>query len=76
MKLIEAAVIKAGSTDSKAIRNEFVKLENVKGATTPMSYNGQQYVNRPIAICDIKDGQKRLIKWIQLKTEDIPATIH
>ena len=76
VKLIEAAVLKAGSTDSKAIRNELVKLENVKGATTPMSYNGQQYVNRPIAICDIKDGQKKLIKWIQLTTEDIPATIH
>lgn len=38
--LIEAALLKAGSTDPTAVRNAFASLKNVQGVSGPISYAG------------------------------------
>lgn len=73
VKLIEAAVLKAGATDGKAIRDALETLTNVQGASGKLTYaGGGRHVTRDVALCQIKAGKKILIKWISLKKEEIP----
>jgi branched-chain amino acid transport system substrate-binding protein len=74
VKLIEAAVIKADSTNGKAIRDAMAQLKDVQGATSKISYAGTKYniPSRAIAICEMKGGKKTLVKYIILKPDEIP----
>ena len=74
IKVIEAAVIKAGTTDGKAIRDAMAGLVDVQGATSKITYAGTKYnvPIREIAICQMKGGNKTLVKYMQLKPEEIP----
>jgi branched-chain amino acid transport system substrate-binding protein len=74
IKVIEAAVLKAGSTDGKAIRDAMVSLKDVQGATSKITYAGAKYnvPIREVAICQMKGGKKTLVKYMKLKPEEIP----
>ena len=74
IKVIEAAVLKAGTTDGEAIRDAMASLVNVQGATSKLTYAGTKYnvPIRDIAVCEMKDGKKTLVKYMTLKPEEIP----
>lgn len=73
VKLVEAAVLKAGSTDGAAIRDALETLVDVQGATGKLTYaGGGRNMIRAVAICKIANGQKTLIQWMNPKLEDIP----
>ena len=73
VKLIEAAVLKAGSTEGSAIRDALETLENVQGATGKLTYaGGGRNMLRAVAVCKIENGQKTLIKWMNPALADIP----
>ncbi len=73
VKLVEAAVLKAGSTDGKAIRDALDTLMDIKGATGSLTYAGNgRNIDRNVALCQIKNGQKTLIKWVKPALADIP----
>ena len=68
------AVLKAGTTDGEAIRDAMASLVNVQGATSKLTYAGTKYnvPIRDIAVCEMKDGKKTLVKYMTLKPEEIP----
>jgi len=73
VKLVEAAVLKAGSTDGRAIRDALATLKDVQGASGKLTYaGGGGHILRSIALCKIKNGKKTLIKWVTPALEDIP----
>jgi len=74
IKVIEAAVLKAGSTNGEAIRDAMAGLVNVQGATSKISYAGTKYnvPIRDIAVCEMKGGKKTLVKYMKLNPEEIP----
>jgi len=73
VKLIEAAVIKAGSTDGQAIRDALESLKDVQGASGKLTYaGGGRNMLRQVAVCRIVDGQKTLIKWTAPALDTIP----
>ncbi len=73
VKLIEAAVLKAGSTDGKAIREALDSLKDIQGATGKLTYAGNgRNIDRNVALCEVKGGQKTLIKWVKPALADIP----
>lgn len=68
VKVIEAAVIKCGSTDSKQIRDAVAGLENVEGATGKITYKGTNGMPlRQVALIKVKSGKRALI---ELKSPD------
>jgi len=74
IKVIEAAVLKAGSKDGKAIRDAMASLKDVQGATSKITYAGSKFnvPIREVAICQMKGGKKTLVKYMKLKPEEIP----
>jgi branched-chain amino acid transport system substrate-binding protein len=73
VKLIEAAVLKAGSTDGSAIRDALETLVDVQGASGKLTYaGGGRNMIRAVAVCKIENGQKALIKWMSPALADIP----
>ena len=74
IKVIEAAVLKAGSTDGEAIRGALAGLKDVQGATSKITYAGSKFnvPIREVAICQMKGGKKTLVKYMKLKSEEIP----
>ena len=73
VKLVEAAVLKAGSTDGKAIRDALDSLKGIQGATGKLTYAGNgRNIDRNVALCEVKGGQKTLIKWVKPALADIP----
>lgn len=74
IKVIEAAVLKAGSTDGEAIREAMASLKDVQGATSKVTYAGSKFnvPIREVAICQMKGGKKTLVKYMKLKSEEIP----
>ncbi len=73
VKLIEAAVLKAGSTDGPAIRDALDTLKDVQGATGKITFAGRNRMAfRPIALCKMHNGKKTLIKWVIPNPADIP----
>jgi len=74
IKVIEAAVLKAGSTNGEAIRDAMAGLVDVQGATSKISYVGSKYnvPIRDIAVCEMKGGKKTLVKYMKLNPEEIP----
>jgi branched-chain amino acid transport system substrate-binding protein len=74
IKVIEAAVLKAGSNNGKAIRDAMAGLVDVQGATSKITYAGTKYnvPIREVAICQMKGGKKTLVKFVKLQPEEIP----
>ena len=73
VKLVEAAVLKAGSTNGKAIRDALESLKDVQGASGKLTYaGGDRHIKRNVAVCKIQDGKKTLVKWMNPALADIP----
>ena len=73
VKLIEAAVLKAGSTDGAAIRDALETLVDVQGASGKLTYaGGGRNMIRAVALCKIEKGKKVLIQWMNPALKDIP----
>lgn len=62
IKVIEAGVMAAGSTDSVAIRNAVADLENVQGATSLITYKGTSGMPvRQVSLIRVKNGERELV---------------
>jgi branched-chain amino acid transport system substrate-binding protein len=73
VKLVEAAVLKAGSTNGKAIRDALDSLKDVQGASGTLTYaGGGRHILRRVAVCKIQDGKKTLVEWMNPALADIP----
>ncbi|WP_022665405.1 ABC transporter substrate-binding protein [Desulfospira joergensenii] len=67
-KVIEAAVMKCGSTEGKKIRDAVAELENVQGATGKITYKGTNGMPlRQVALIKVKKGGRELV---ELKSPD------
>lgn len=74
IKIIEAAVLKADSTEGQAIRDAIADLRDVQGATSKITYAGTKYnvPIRQVAICQMKGGKKTLVKYMKLNPDEVP----
>jgi len=74
IKVIEAAVLKADSVNGQAIRDAIAGLVDVQGATSKITYAGTKYnvPIREVAICEMKDGKKTLVKYMKLQPDEVP----
>ncbi len=62
MKVIEAGVLAAGSTNPEAIRNAVANLENVEGVTSKITYKGTSGMPvRQVSLIRVKDGGRELV---------------
>jgi branched-chain amino acid transport system substrate-binding protein len=69
---VEAAVIKAGSTDPAAIRDALDSLADVQGVTGTMTYAGQRGVPlKDVALVVVQDGSFELLSALQ--PSEVPA---
>ena len=60
--VIQAAVVKAGSTDPQAIRDAVADLEDVQGATSKISYKGTMGMPvRQVSLIRVTDGKRELL---------------
>ncbi|OGN82166.1 MAG: hypothetical protein A2X23_05930 [Chloroflexi bacterium GWC2_73_18] len=74
VKVIEAAVTKADSTDPKKVRDAIDGLENVQGVTGTITYKGQDRIPlKTIYLVVIKDGKFQLLEKATPTAADIPA---
>jgi branched-chain amino acid transport system substrate-binding protein len=74
IKIVEAGVTAAGSTDPKKVRDAIDNLENVKGATGTISFKGQNRIPlKTVYLIQVKDGAFHLLKTVQPDSADIPA---
>jgi branched-chain amino acid transport system substrate-binding protein len=74
VKIVEAGVTAAGSTDPKKVRDAIDNLENVKGATGTISFKGQNRIPlKTVYLIQVKDGAFHLLKTVQPDAADIPA---
>ncbi len=72
IKVIEAAVAKADSTDGKKIRDAMENLQNVQGATATISYSPTQHVPvKPVTLIKVEGG--KFIFLDQVTPTDVPA---
>lgn len=62
IKVIEAAVIAANSTDSVKLRDAIANLENVRGATSLITYKGTSGMPiREVSLVRVKSGERELV---------------
>lgn len=74
VKIIEAAVAAADSTDPEKVRDAIDNLENVQGATGTITYKGQNRIPlKTVYLIEVKDGAFQLLKTVQPDPADIPA---
>lgn len=74
VKVIEAGVIAAGSTNSVAVRNAIAELENVQGATSKITYKGTTGMPvREVSLIQVKDGKRVLVGQPSPTAELVPA---
>lgn len=74
VKVLEAAVISAGSTDAQAIRDAIAGLENVQGATSLITYKGTDGMPvREVSLIRVKGGERELVGQPAPRAELIPA---
>ncbi len=74
VKVIEAAVIAAGSTDSVKLRAAIANLENVRGATSLITYKGTQGMPvREVSLVRVKGGERELVGQPEPEADLIPA---
>jgi branched-chain amino acid transport system substrate-binding protein len=73
-KIIAAALEKAGSTDPTELRDAINELENVEGATGPITYKGRDRIPlKNVALVQVKNGKLELLKYYIPDPELIPA---
>lgn len=73
IKVIEAAVLEAGSTNPKAIRDALANLENVQGATSTITYKGTNGMPvRQVSLVRVKDGEREFVAQPMPDPELIP----
>ncbi len=74
IKVIEAGVLAAGSTDPVAIRNAVAKLENVQGATSKITYKGTTGMPvRQVSLIRVKVGKRELVGQPSPTASLVPA---
>ncbi len=74
VKLIEAAVTAAGSTEPAKVRDALDNLENVQGATGTITFKGQNRIPlKTVYLVTVRNGAFALIKTMQPDAADIPA---
>ena len=74
IKVIEAAVIAAGSTDSVKLRDAIADLENVRGATSLITYKGTMGMPvREVSLVRVKSGARELVGQPAPDASLIPA---
>lgn len=74
--IVVAEAVKAagGSTDSIAIRDAMAELENVRGATSLITYKGTNGMPvREVTLIRVKDGERELVSQPSPTAELIPA---
>ena len=73
VKVIEAAVMAAGSTDPVQLRDAIANLENVRGATSLITYKGTQGMPvREVSLVRVKAGERELVGQPAPNAELIP----
>ncbi|MBL4891262.1 MAG: ABC transporter substrate-binding protein [Rhizobiaceae bacterium] len=74
IKVLEAAVIAAGTTESKALRDAIANLENVQGATSLITYKGTNGMPvREVSLIRVKGGERELVGQPAPRADLIPA---
>lgn len=74
IKVLEAAVIEARTTEPKALRDAIANLENVQGATSAITYKGTNGMPvREVSLVRVKDGKRELVAQPTPDPELIPA---
>ncbi len=74
IKVLEAAVTAADSTDPAKVRDAINNLEDVQGATGLITYKDQDRIPlKTISLVTVKDGAFQLLKTMQPDAADIPA---
>lgn len=74
VKVIEAAVKKAGSTDPSKVRDAINELRDVQGATGTITYQGQDRIPlKTVYLVEIADGAFRMLGTETPAADDIPA---
>ncbi len=74
MRLVEAAIKKAGSIEPGAVRAAFGKLSGIKTEIGEVTFAGFGALpNLPVHIMRIEGGKGKVIKSIKLKASEIPA---
>lgn len=74
VKVLEAAVLAAGSTDAKAIRDAMAELENVQGATSTITYKGTNGMPvRQVTLIRVTGGERELVGQPSPRADLIPA---
>jgi branched-chain amino acid transport system substrate-binding protein len=74
VKIIEAGVTAADSTDPQKVRDAIDNLENVQGATGTITFKGQNRIPlKTVYLIMVKDGAFELLKTVQPDAADIPA---
>jgi branched-chain amino acid transport system substrate-binding protein len=72
VKIIEATAAKAGSTKAPALLDAMDKLQDVPGATSPITYAGtDQVARKEIALVTVKNGKLRSLGFVLPK--NVPA---
>ncbi|MFT4961874.1 MAG: branched-chain amino acid transport system substrate-binding protein [Paracoccaceae bacterium] len=72
--VVAAAVTAAGSTDPQAIRDSLANLENVRGATSLITYKGTNGMPvREVSLIRVKAGERELIGQPSPTASLIPA---
>jgi len=64
MKIMADAIKRAGSTDSKAIRDALAQTKNYPGASGKITIDENRNALKPIVILEILNGQTRLVDSI------------
>jgi branched-chain amino acid transport system substrate-binding protein len=73
VKVIEAAVKKAGSTDPKKVRDAINELENVQGATGMITYKGANRIPiKEVYLVTVKNGKFEFIEKVTPPASLIP----
>lgn len=74
VKVLEASVLAAGSTDPKAIRDALAELENVQGATSTITYKGTNGMPvRQVSLIRVNGGARELVGQPAPDADLIPA---
>ncbi len=74
MKVIEAGVLAAGSTDSTAVRDAVANLENVQGVTSVITYKGTSGMPvRQVSLIRVKNGDRELVAQPSPTASLVPA---
>ncbi len=74
VKVLEAAVMAAGSTEPKAIRDAMANLEDVQGATSLITYRGTTGMPvRQVSLIRVKGGERELVGQPSPNADLIPA---